>query len=72
MKMNNHAKAQAILQSTGHPLEPIVAKELNRMYQTKLTVVYNKASSPYIKDFQVNASLSATENFSVDWFNNYE
>ena len=72
MNMKNHATAQAILQLTGHPLEPLVAFELTKMYQQNRLVAVKKPSSPYLKDFQVHALLNATENFSVDWFNNYE
>ncbi|HVG41368.1 MAG TPA: hypothetical protein VM888_07130 [Chitinophagaceae bacterium] len=70
--MKDHATAQAILQTTGHPLEPIVAFELNKAYQKKLSVVVNNSLSPYLKDYQVNASLNAIETFGEDWFNNYE
>jgi hypothetical protein len=70
--MKDHAQVQAILQSTGHPLEPLVAYELNKMYQKNGLVAIKKTSSPYTKDYRVNILVNATDNFGVDWFNNYE
>jgi hypothetical protein len=70
--MKDHAQIQAILQLTGHPLEPLVAYELNKMFQQKGLVAEKKPSSPYTKEYQVSAFFNATENFGVDWFNNYE
>jgi len=72
MNMKDHATAQAILQSTGHPLEPLVAYELTKMYQDKKATAQGKKTSPYLKDFVVSALLAGGENFGIEWYNNYE
>jgi hypothetical protein len=67
--MKDHA--QFILQFSGHPLEPIVALEIKKMYQAKLSVASLNLSS-HIKKVQTSALVNANENWDVDWYNNYE
>jgi CRISPR/Cas system-associated protein Cas10 (large subunit of type III CRISPR-Cas system) len=68
--MKDHA--QSILQFSSHPLEPIVALEIKKMYQAKLSVASLNLSTPYIKELQTSTLVSANENWDIDWYNNYE
>lgn len=69
--MKNHA--QAILQFTGYPLEPIVALEVNKSLQSKLNVASrNLSASPYDASTRVNDMITDSKNWDPEWFSNYE
>ncbi|MEO6070350.1 MAG: hypothetical protein ABIN57_09690 [Chitinophagaceae bacterium] len=69
--MKDHEKAQAILHSTGHPLEPLVAFEVNKMYHQNKLVSFINLPSPF-SEFRGTTFLLSGEHGGVDWYNNYE
>ena len=69
--MKNHA--QSILQFTGYPLEPIVAQEVQKIYQTKLIVAsLNTSPSFSSKPLPIEELIYSKENWDIAWFTNYE
>jgi hypothetical protein len=70
MNMKDHATVQAILQSTGHPLEPIVAMELKKMYNSDKDLIPTPVA--VIKMQSLTQLYLHTEVWDVDWYNNYE
>lgn len=68
--MKNHA--QAILQFSDYPLEPIVALEVKKSYDSKLVVASRNYTSPhYARPQQKNLNITQ-QNWDEAWFGNYE
>ena len=64
--------AQAILQFSGYPLEPIVALEVKKSYDSKLVVASRNYTSPhYAKPQQKSININ-NQSFDENWFGNYE
>ena len=69
--MKNYA--QDILQFSGYPLEPIVAREVKKIYESKLKVVArNPSLSPYTKALGISDVAYNNLAWDEHWFGNYE
>jgi hypothetical protein len=69
--MKNHA--QDILQFSGYPLEPIVALEVKKIYESKLKVVArNPSLSPYTKALGMTDVAYNNLAWDEHWFSSYE
>jgi hypothetical protein len=69
--MKNYA--QDILQFSGYPLEPIVAMEVKKIYESKLKVVArNPSLSPYTKALGISDVAYNNLAWDENWFGNYE
>lgn len=69
--MKNYA--QNILQFSGYPLEPIVAKEVKKSYESKLVIAarnYNLSLYPEI--IQTKGFVCNNDVCEAEWFSNYE
>lgn len=61
--------AQAILQFTGYPLEPIVALAINKSYQTQAMALFGAALSLPSPFSNATTSVVAMDEI---WYNQYE
>lgn len=64
--------AQAILQFTGYPLEPIVALEINKSFQSRLFQTVSAATLSFATPIQTTGFVYETEDMDERWFSGYE
>lgn len=68
--MKNHA--QAILQFTGYPLEPIVALEIKKSYQLHLQIAWSNAAPHAAEAMQKGGFVYTATDVDERWFSSYE
>ena len=65
-------QAQAILQFTGYPLEPIVALAVNKSLQSRLFLAFSKGLPGSTDPLQKEGFVYTTIDMDERWFSDYE
>ena len=68
--MKKHA--QAILQFTGYPLEPIVAYQIKKSYQFPVKAVFSQIIPASTEALQRDGFVYTTTDLDERWFCDYE